>query len=414
MRMTISSRYALRSLLRHKRRTLLSVIGIGVGCAVCLIMVSFVRGESEMMMRAAANSGTGHLRIAPEEWLRTREKELRLGEGWRHRLETIREMDAVAAAGPHARTDAFLAIGTRTSGVVMVGVDPAVEPQLNRLVRDVTEGAYLRPDDTGRVVIGRTIAKRLDVEVGDDLMVTVSGKGGEMRGAMLAVAGIVSTGSDELDAGVCHVPLTEIEEITGHEGAAEISILLKDHEQIDAVAARLREMTGPGDIVVKWDHILPELASGVEVDETWTNLMVGLVVIVVFLGIASAQLAAVLERRKEFAVLSAIGMKGGQLVRIMLAEGAILGVAGALLALAVGLPLVALLAEYGIDFSSLYGEADLAVSNVLIDPIIYGDFGWWLLPLAFGLSLIATTLSSLYPAWYALGTDPANALRVEK
>ena len=413
MKMTISSRYALRSLLRHKRRTLLSVIGIGVGCAVCLIMVSFVRGESEMMMRAAANSGTGHLRVASEEWLKTREKDLRLGENWRDLLADIREMD-VAAAAPHARTDAFLAIGTRTAGVVMVGVDPAAEPKLNRLVRDVTEGQYLTPKDAGRVVIGRAIAKRLDVGVGDALMVTVSGKNGEMRGAMLSVAGIVATGSEELDAGVCHVLLAEVEEITGYEGAAEISILLKDHGRINAVAERLREMAGPGEVVVKWDHILPELASGVEVDETWTNLMVGLVVIVVFLGIASAQLAAVLERRKEFAVLSAIGMKGGQLVRIMLAEGAILGVAGALLALAVGLPLVLLLAEYGIDFSSLYGEADLAVSNVLIDPIIYGEVGWWLLPLAVGLSLIATTLSSLYPAWYALGTDPANALRVEQ
>jgi ABC-type lipoprotein release transport system permease subunit len=62
----------------------------------------------------------------------------------------------------------------------------------------------------------------------------------------------------------------------------------------------------------------------------------------------------------------------------------------------------------------MYGGADLAVSNVLFDPVFKGDFGWWLIPLAFELALTATILSSLYPAWFAMRTDPATALRVEQ
>jgi len=413
MSLSIASRYALRSLLRHKRRAFLSVAGIGVGCGVCLFMVSYVRGESEMMMRAAAQSGTGHLRIAPKEWLETHQDDLRL-DAWKADLAHARSLPGVVCAAPHAGTDALLAMGTRTAGVTMQGVDPRFEPTLNRLVRKVESGAYLAPGETGSVVIGRAIAERLNVDVDDDIMVTASGRNGEIEGAMLRVVGIVATGSRGLDGMLCHVLLDDVVRITGYEGPAEISILLDNPKRLLETADALRRHIDSDSVVVTWKEIVPELAAAVKVDETWTRLMVGVVVIVVFLGIASAQLAAVLERRKEFAVLSAIGMKGAQLLRIMLTEGMLLGLAGGLLSLGIGLPFVYFSATRGIDFSKLYGDADLSISSILIDPIIYGDMGWWLIPFAFGLSLIATVLSSLYPAWYALSTNPADALRVEQ
>jgi lipoprotein-releasing system permease protein len=245
-------------------------------------------------------------------------------------------------------------------------------------------------------------------------MVTVSGEGEEMRSAMLRIVGLVSTGSRDLDASICQVTLRDVEAITGYDGAAELTALAADPDRLPALVRQVQQEVPDDLAVLTWAEILPELASGVEVDETWTSLMVGLVVVVVFLGIASEQLTAVLERRREFAVLSALGMKGEQLVRIMVMEGVVLGLLGSILALALGIPGAYLLAQKGIDFSGLYGEADLSVSNILLDPVIYGDFGWWLLPLALVLALGSTVLSSLYPAWYALRTDPARALRVEK
>ncbi len=413
MNLPIGTRYALRSLLRHRRRTFLSIVGIGVGCAICLFLVSFVRGESDMMLRAAAESGTGHLRIAPRAWLLTHEQDLRLG-NWQQLLEKMRSSQFVEVAAPHARIDALLAMGTRTAGVLMLGVDPEVEPEINRLIDSVVEGKYLHKSETGAVVIGRGVAERLNVDVGDALVVTVSGRGGEMRSAMLRVQGIVATGSRSLDNNLCHVTLVQMAELSGYEGAAEISILLDDPDQMEEAAAAISSYLPEDQVVVSWKLIMPELASGVEVDKTWTRLIIGIVIFVVFLGIASAQLAAALERRKEFAVLAAIGMRSRRLVRVMLAEGFILGLAGALLSLLIGVPLVYLISIYGIDFGGLYAEADLGISNILLDPIIYGDFGWWLAPLAFGLAITATILSSLYPAWYAGGTNPAAALRVEQ
>lgn len=158
---------------------------------------------------------------------------------------------------------------------------------------------------------------------------------------------------------------------------------------------------------------MPELSSGVKVDETWTRLTVAIIMIVVLLGIASSQLTAVLERRREFAVLSALGMKKARLIKIMLMEGLVLGFIGGIIGLIWAIPFTYLLATKGINLSRFYGGGGISISNILIDPVFKGDFGWWLFPLSFILSLTATILSSVYPAWYASKTDPAVALRVE-
>lgn len=411
MMFSVSSKYAMRSLLRHGRRTILSVVGIGVGCGLCLFMIAFVRGENKMMLRAAAESGAGHFRVVPAKWNETRENDLRLID-WQEARKLVASMDEVEVVTPHARKEVLLGFGTRVVGVEMVGVDPNTEQVSNRLVRNVVEGHYL-DGEKGITVIGRTIATRLRVEVDDELMVTAAGADGEMACAMLRIVGIVETGSRDLDATICQVNVQDVEQITHLRGVGDLTALVKNPKKLKLIVKSLSEKLGADYSVVTWEQLMPELASGVKVDETWTRLTVSIIMIVVFLGIASAQLTAVLERRKEFAVLSAVGMKGSRLVQIMVYEGLVLGLAGAVMGLAVGATSAYWVATKGIDFTNMYGTEDMSVSNILIDPVFLGDFGWWLVPLAFVLALTATILSSLYPAWYAAKTDPAAALRVE-
>lgn len=413
MRLSISTRYAMCSLRRHLRRTILAILGIGLGSAVCLFMIAFVKGEGKAMLKAAAESGAGHLRVVPAQWLETRESDLRLKD-WHKIYDLLQDTDGIEVVTPHARTEGLLAFGTRVAGVEVLGVDPNTEQTINRLVHNVVEGQYLSPGDTGTTVVGRALAERLDVELDDPLMVTVADANGQMNSAMWRIVGIVETGSRDLDGTICHVNLEDVEHLTARAGAADVTALMDNPKGLERMVRDLQSGLSDDYAVVTWKEIMPELASGTEVDETWTRLTVGLVMIVVFLGIMSAQLAAVLERRREFAVLSALGMKSGRLIRVMLAEGVILGLLGSVLGMAFGLPAAYYVATHGIDFTEMYGTSDLSVSNVLFDPVFKGDFGWWLVPLAFELALSATVLSSLYPAWFAIRTDPAAALRVEQ
>jgi len=288
------------------------------------------------------------------------------------------------------------------------------EQDSNRLARNVVAGRYLRPDDKGTAVVGATIIDRLNVELGDELVATLVDQDNEIRSALLEIVGVVETGSRDIDATVCQLALPEFEELTGRPGAGAIGLLLTDPHRIDNLARAVREIVPAGCAVLTWEEVRPELRASVRVDENFTRLTIGVIILVVFLGIASAQLTAVLERRKEFAVLAAIGMKGTQMAAVMIMEGATLGLVGAAMALILGTPFSYLLAVKGLDIRILVGGHDMEMSNVLLDPILYGDFGWWLVPLAITLALTATVLGSVYPAWYAVKTDPASALRVEQ
>ena len=416
--LSISTRYALKCLLRHPRRTFLSVLGVAIGCASCLISISFVRGEGELFMRSVAETGTGHLRIAPKGWDKLRENNLRV-DNWRAELDAVRAMKGVRVATPRARTNALLAAGTRTVGVEVVGVDPRTEPESNRLVSGKPEGRYLETEDAGSVeiaaVVGKAVAERLDVEIDDAVVLTVSDAEGVMQQAMLRIVGLFSTGSDEIDATICQVPLEDLERLTGRSGAGEIVVLLENHKLVERFVAELRGAPSRagrgGNEVLTWYQISPEMADAVTIDESFTWLTVGIVVFLVFLGITSAQLTAVLQRRREFAVLSAVGMKGGQLVRVMFVEGFLIGLAGTVLGLLLTFPVVYLLATKGVDLAALAGVEGQVMSGVLIEPILYGDMGWWLVPYGIVVSFLSTLLASIYPAWFAARTDPAAALR---
>lgn len=405
----VSVKYAVRGMFRHLRRTILSVIGVGVGVAIGQFAASWMGGATEMQIRAASESGAGHLRVVPAAWPETRENSLRLTD-WRKALQTVKRLPGVRLAAPRARATGLLAFGNRTAGVEVTGVEPAAERASNRIVaRSRLRGRYLREGDAGVTVVGAALAERLDTEIDDDLMVTLSGKDG-IRSAMLRIVGILSTGSRDLDTSLCHVTLPEHARLTGREACGEIAVLLEDYSRIEHARRTLADQMPPGDLVVTWEVVNPAIAANVKGDTAFTRFIVFIVVVMVVLGIASAQLAVVLERRREFGVLMALGMKGRQVVGLLLIEAALTGLAGAAVGLMIGGPVTWLLATKGVDFSELMG-GEVAIENVLLDPVVYGSFGPWLIWYALGVSLAATLAAAVYPAWFAVRTDPAEALR---
>lgn len=195
-----SAKYALRSLWRHPQRTILSMLGVGIGVALGVTATCWIRGGAEMQIRAVSETGAGHLRIVPMGWSAERENTSRLPDG-QEIAGGVHSTPFVMHAAPRRRVNGLLALGNRSVGVEILGVKPDLERQANRIVfRSVIAGRYLNREDPGKVVIGHTIAERPRVDVDDDLYVTLSGADG-IRGAMLPIVGILKTGLRNLDTG---------------------------------------------------------------------------------------------------------------------------------------------------------------------------------------------------------------------
>lgn len=407
------TRYAVRSLGRNARRTALSVVGIAFGVGVALFGLAWIRGEGQMTARAAAGSGVGHMRVAPHDFLLTRDDDLRLSDA-AELLARVREVPGVEVAAPHARAGVLVAIGTRSVQVELTGVDPEAEPRALRFIRELSSGHYLAPGEDGQIVLGTTLVERLGAELGDELVVMTMDRNGDMQSAILVLVGIASSGSRQIDTGIAQASLADVAALTGRDEIAEITVVASDVHAIDEVHARVARVVGGAADVLTWQEVAPALVAGVATDAAFMNVAALIVLVVVLLGVASAQLTAVLERKKELAVLAALGMRASALVRVVLMEGTALGVAAGIVAIAWAVPLIAHLASAGVDLRAFFGEEQsLALGGVLLDPVFYPEFGPWVFWMAFVMSLAATIVASLYPAVFAARTDPASALRAD-
>lgn len=406
----VSTRYAFRSVTRNARRTLLSILGIGVGCALALVMESLNRGRDELFARMGAYSGAGHLRVVPAGWRVRRDPRLRLANPDAAEA-AARALPGLRAVTTRARSQVLLAMGTRVVPVEMVGVDPQGEPQTYKFVRDMAQGRYLNAGEAGTVVVGKAVAERLLAELDDEILATAVGASGEIESAMFRIVGIAATGSEEIDASICQVGLPDLARLTGIPGAGEVTVIVEDWQRTDELRGALAARLPAGDEVLTWGEINPEFKGHLEQDQATSRVVSAIILLIVFLGVASAQLAAVLERRREFAVLSAVGMSGFRMVRLVLSEALGVGLGGGALGLALGLPIALRLARSGLDFRAIMGSS-YSFQNVVIEPVIYGSFGLWILAYVAAVALGATVLASLYPAWFASKTDPAVALRV--
>jgi len=410
MRPGVGSRYAWRSVRRNIRRTVLSVAGIGFGCALALFVDGVNRGKDEFYVRVAAETGTGHLRVVPAGWRLRRDADLRLTDG-PAALAAARALPGVTVAVPRARAQALLAMGTHVVPLELVGADPALEPRADRLMRRMERGHYLVPGERGAAVVGRAVAERLGADLGDEILATAMGFDGEIQSALFRIEGVVATGSEDIDASICQVALEDLEALTGRRGPGEITVILGDWRQAGVARDRLSARLGGGSEVLTWHELAPEFEGHLRQDTASARLVTGLIIAIVLLGVTSAQLAAVLERRREFAVLSALGMSTRRMVGLLLQEALLLGLAGATVGLAVGGPLVWHYARAGLDFSRWLGSS-YSFQGIILEPILYLDFGLWLLPEALVISLGSTMLASLYPARFVARTDPAVSLRV--
>ena len=295
----------------------------------------------------------------------------------------------------------------------MLGVDPSVEQEVNRIARAIGEGSYLEPGDGNVTVVGRGVADQLDVELHDELYVTVVDSSGEISYVMLEIVGLIDTGSKSLDASVCHVTLEQLSEMTGREGPTKIAILVEDIDTIDEKATELDDVLGDGNAVLTWKSLIPAMGADAAADDVFNNTLVGTIILVVMLGVTSARLTAVLERKREFAVLLALGMKPAQVWRLIFLEAFVVGVAGSVVGLFISTPLVYLIATRGISFADAFG-GDASIAGVLFDPVIYGDMGLWMIPVAFIVGIAATLAAAVYPTVSAVRTDPTSALTMRE
>jgi lipoprotein-releasing system permease protein len=389
--------------------SVVSALGLAVGVAVLIVVLSVMNGfERELKTRIL--SVTSHATLTGlngslPDWRRDQAQALTL--------------PGVVAAVPYIEAQALLMHGAHTAGSTIRGVLPEQERRAVGLaeriqggsIEDLTPGSY-------RIILGDALATALAAGVGDDLVLiapqgNATPAGIEPRMRRFRVAGIFHSGMYEYDRGLALVQLNDAARVYQlGDAVTGVRLALSDAFLAPRVVRELALSLGGGYFVSDWTRVHSNFFRSIEITKSMLFVILLLVVAVAAFNIVAALVMVVKEKRSDIAILRTLGAGPRNILAAFSIQGAFIGLAGTLGGAALGLLLAAnlealvhglerVLGTHFLD-AKVYFMSDLPAHAQLGDVLrICG--------VAFALCALAT----LYPAWRAAGTQPAQALRHE-
>jgi len=398
---------AFRNLGRNRRRTFFSSLALGMALALLLLMASVIEDEMGTAIESAIRLQSGPLQVRARTY-----NESKTILKWEDLIENPDQIAAQIAALPPVKfatprlfASGFVSVGNESAGVRVYGIDPLSEA--NAPYRDgLVSGEFITPDDREGLVIGWALADKLGLSAGDQVNLSVNTSNGEVDEQLFTIRGIYTTRTPGFDTFTVFLPLAKAQAITQAENhASTIFVMLKDTAQTDVVVQALQ---GSKYEVLTWLK-MNELI--VQTEDLASSFMIFFYLIVLSISatvIINTLIMSVFERTREIGILSAIGMKGGRIMAIFLAESSLIAVGGIILGLILGGLMVAYMSKYGIYIGNM------GVTGYLLSDTIYAKLTIKNTVNLSILALIVTLLAGLYPSFLASRMEPVEALRAEK
>lgn len=402
---------AVRNLMRNPLRSLISCGGIAGSVFLCAFLANLQRGSYQQLLKNGVEGGPGHIVLMHPDYPKRREVEQFFPEDEVH--QALANMNQEVSSLSLRLYIPGLAQSPRGGeGIVLLGTNIEEEFKRHPLLKpqNLVAGQYtdLRPHR--EALIGTILGKRLGLALGKKFVVTIQDSSGETRSLLLRVRGILDTGLTELDAATVLVPLDTARQLLGEENALhEAAILLKHPQKIDSILLAMRSVSGLVSHAYHWEEALPQLMAMIRLDRANSLVIASFLMIIVGLGCVNSLMMSIMERRREFGVLRALGLQKPQVVIMVLCEGVVLALAGCLIGLMFAISLSAWTNVHGIDFSSIAPKIEAA--KVLVDPVIYTAWDWSATQFICMFMVSLGLMASVYPAYLATSVPPSEAMK---
>lgn len=399
-------RVALRFLREGRMQTLLIIVGVAAGVAVIAYISALINGlQSNTLAKTLGAQAHITLRSPDDVVLparltlpqgtaltetQPRAQRLRSVVNWQALVPLLEGHDNVAAVSPLVSGSGLALRGEATQAIALMGVDLDRYDRIVGLRSKVVSGsARLAP---GEAILGRELASDLGVRVGDRLTLQTGLVSDSVR-----VTALVDLGVKDLNRRTVIVPLRAAQSLLGLPGGATgLDLALKNVWTAQALAEDLRRQFPYK--IESWQENNAQLVSALNAQSVSTAIIRGVVLVVVVLGIASVLVVSVVQKRREIGILRAMGTTRGQILRVFLVQGAVVGAVGSVLGIALAVLLIWLFTHF------VRGSDGLPLFAIT-------------LPLATALQVasIATlcgVLAAIAPARRAAAMDPAQAIRI--
>ncbi|MGK2943101.1 MAG: lipoprotein-releasing ABC transporter permease subunit [Immundisolibacter sp.] len=401
---------------RAKRRnhfisfiSLVSMAGIALGVMALITVISVMNGF-EHELRSRILGMVAHVTVSGDGGV------LR---DWRATQREVKRESEVEASAPYVETEAMISFAGNANGVLLRGIDPAQEPGVAELTLNTsgTTLSALRPGEFG-IILGRDLGQALGAKVGDKVTVLIpevsAGPAGVLpRMKRFTVLGYFSAGMYEYDSALALVAIGDAQRLIRlqDDAVSGVRLRLTNLMQAPTVARRLG-LQLPYLAVSDWTRQHVNFFRAVRTEKTVMFIILSLIVAVAAFNIISTLVMMVADKRADIAILRTMGATPGSVMGVFIVQGAVIGVIGTLLGLVSGVVLslnIATLVPWleRVLHVSLW-PTDVYYISTLPSQLEVGD-----VMNITGLALLLSLLATLYPAWHASRTDPAEALRYE-
>ncbi|WP_147693832.1 lipoprotein-releasing ABC transporter permease subunit [Vogesella mureinivorans] len=402
--------------LRARRRngfisfiSLMSVLGIALGVAALIVVLSVMNGFQQEI-RGRMLSVVSHLEIGSYDGQIA---------GWQPLQAQLRQQPHVVAAAPYVNAQGLLSSRGNVRGALVRGVDPAAEQTVVSLGKEMLRGK-LADLEAGsyRIVLGVELARQLGVEVGDKVtLITPQGNvtpaGMMPRLKQFTVAGVFKAGMFEYDSSLAMISLRDAQVLFRlGQDVSGIRLKLDDAMLAPQVKAALQPQLAANQVATDWTDMNANYFRAVQIEKRMMFIILTLIVAVAAFNLVSTLVMVVTDKQADIAILRTLGASPASIMKIFIIQGSVAGVLGTLAGVAGGLLLAHNLGLVLSTVERMVGAKLLSSDVYMIDylptDIQLGDVS------TIGLiSLTLALLATLYPSWRAARVRPAEALRYE-
>jgi ABC-type lipoprotein release transport system permease subunit len=398
---------AWRNLWRNRSRTLITMASVWCAVVLASFSMSLQQGAFDNLIANVVSFYSGYLQVQHAAYWEEQTLENSF-EGEGRLSDRLRQLPGISAVAPRIQAFALASGGEKTKGCLVAGIDPQAEDRVTHLQRKLSAGRYLREGEEA-VMVAEGLARRLKIGPNDTLVLLGQGYYGSTAAGKYPVSGIASFGSPELNERAVFMPVDAARRWLDAEGMATALVLLPElPEQTEQLAADLKKSLPPDLRAITWKEMMPDITEHIETDTASSRIMLGVLYLLITFGIFSTLLMMMAERRREFGMLIALGMKKWQLGTVVLYESILITVTGCLVGILAGLPLIWWFALHPIK---LKGDGAAAFSRFGFEPVIPASTDPWILAEQAVIVLFIGLLLSLYPLYKVMRMDPIAAMR---
>jgi lipoprotein-releasing system permease protein len=386
----------------------ISMLGIALGVLALIVVLSVMNGFVSQV-RDRMLSVVSHVEVAALNGALP---------DWRAVEQAARRNPDVVGAAPYINAQALLTRGDSVRGVLVRGVDPAAEPAVSDIARQVRGGqlSSLKDGEFG-IVLGGELARALGVSLGEKVTLVapqgqVTPAGVVPRLRQFTVLATFDSGHFEYDSALALIHIGDAARLFRVDGPTGVRLKLTDMLRAPEIGLELARSLGPGLLVRDWTRQNRSWFAAVQVEKRMMFIILALIVAVAAFNLVSTLVMTVTEKQSDIAILRTLGASPRSVMAVFMVQGALIGVLGTLLGVAGGLllannldvifPWIERIAGFALIPKDIY-----FISTLPSDPRA-GD----IVPIAL-ISIALSLVATLYPSWRASRVKPAEALRYD-